>query len=94
MVRFVFANFLLGACCMYFGFHLIWGKMGYAQYEELRSSFELKLEEFTHLRSTRVIVEHKISLLQRNSLDIDALDEYSRKVLGLAKTEELVIPIN
>jgi hypothetical protein len=80
-------------CWLYFGFHLIWGQRGYIKYSALENVFQIKVQEFGEIRAKRVLLENKTSLLHRNSLDIDALDEYARKSLGLAKANEFVIPI-
>jgi cell division protein FtsB len=77
---------------LYFGFHLIWGQKGYIKYSELKNDLQAKTNEFQELRAKRVILENRIALLNAHSLNLDTLDEYSRKILGIAGEDELVIP--
>ncbi len=92
MARTIILNLLILVFSIYFGFHLIWGQKGYFQYVELHEDFYHKLNDFQKARLEKTKWEQKASLLNRKSLDIDTLDEYSRKVLGLAKPSELILP--
>jgi cell division protein FtsB len=71
---------------------MIWGQKGYLQYKALEEKFHSNLKDFQKFRAQRVILENKAALLNRNSLDIDSLDEQVRQVLGLAKANEIVLP--
>ena len=94
MIRIFVFNLFILLCCVYFGFHLVWGQKGYIKYREVYSIFENKVREVSNLEAQRVVLEGKNSLFSRNALDLDALDEYARKALGIAGRVEYVIPVN
>ena len=56
--------------------------------------FENKTTELEKLQGKIAILEHKTNMLHTDNLDIDILDEYTRKTLAIAKQNELVIPQN
>jgi cell division protein FtsB len=91
MIRSIFLNILLILTCAYFGFHLIWGQKGYINYLELKQSFQTKTQEFEKIQAQKVILEDAAKALYKNSIDLDALDEYVRKNLALAKPEEFLV---
>ena len=93
MLRVAIFNLFIALACMYFFFHLLWGPRGYVNYSNIKHALEQKLDQYNNLAFKRSVLESKASLLQKNSLDLDALDEYSRKNLILAKNTELVIPV-
>ena len=92
MLKNLLTNLLILLFSTYFCFHLIWGQKGYLQYIKLEEKFQYNLKNFQILRAERVILENKAGLLNRSSLDLDSLDEYARKVLGMAKATEILVP--
>ena len=93
MIRVFIFNLFIALCCVYFGFHLIWGQRGYIRYKESYSVFENKIAEFSSLEAQRVVLEKKNSLFESSALDLDALDEYVRRVLAIASKNDSVIPV-
>jgi cell division protein FtsB len=93
MIRIFIFNFFIFLCCLYFGFHLIWGQKGYVKYKQVYSAFEGKIEQVSKLESRRVVLEQKNSLFGRSALDLDALDEFSKRALGIAGKGDYVVPV-
>jgi cell division protein FtsB len=93
MIRVFAFNLFILLCCIYFGFHLVWGQKGYIKYREVYSIFENKEREVAKIEAQRVVLEGKNSLFSRNALDLDALDEYARRALGIAGRGDYVIPV-
>ena len=94
MIRVFIFNLFIFLCCIYFGFHLVWGQKGYIKYLEVHDVFENKVRDVERLEAQRVLLESKNSLFSLNALDLDALDEYARKALGIARKGEYVIPVS
>jgi len=92
-MKLIILNILIFCASIYFGAHFLYGPKNYFQFVEFKKSFEEKYRNYSNLSASRVVLESKAGLLNRNILDLDALDEYARKVLGLAKPNELIIPV-
>ncbi|MEG9861118.1 MAG: septum formation initiator family protein [Parvularculales bacterium] len=79
-------------CVMiYFTYHAIYGNHGLiagAHLDERIKALEMELAE---LRPVRQNLEDKCSRLRLASLDLDLLDEQSRRLLEVAYPEEIVI---
>lgn len=83
---------LLGACLTaYFVFHAVHGDRGI--YAWLRINQELKAasSEAALLKTERVALERRITLLSSASLDLDMLDERARVMLNFAHPDDLMI---
>ena len=53
---------------------------------------ETKLRnELTTLQADRATISNKVTRLSTDHLDLDLLDEQARKVLGLGRTDEIII---
>ena len=86
---------LLGACLTaYFVYHAIHGDRGI--YAWLRINQELKVanQEAAQLKTERVALERRITLLSSASLDRDMLDERARVMLNFAHPDDLIIFLN
>ncbi len=92
-MKLIALNILVFCVSIYFGAHLLYGPKNYFQYLEFSKAFKEKYRNCSNLSANRVVLESKASLLNRSVLDLDALDEYGRKVLGFAKPNELIIPV-
>lgn len=92
-MKLVVFNILVFCVSIYFGVHLLYGPKNYFQYLEFSKNFKEKYSHYSNLSANRVILESKASLLNRSVLDLDALDENARKVLGFAKPNELIMPV-
>ncbi|AVP87457.1 hypothetical protein phytr_5100 [Candidatus Phycorickettsia trachydisci] len=92
-MKLIVLNILIFCASIYFGAHLLYGPKNYFQFVEFSKAFKEKYRNYSNLNANRVVLESKASLLNRSVLDLDTLDEYARKVLGLAKPNELIIPV-
>lgn len=84
-----FTFFFLGIFS-YFGYQLFHGERGLMALVQLSSRVRHLEESLDSLRSKRIQLEHHVSLLKSDSLDLDMLDEQTRHVLGVASPEELI----
>ena len=90
-------NIILGSIGIliltYVLYHLINGNRGIIAYTQLKTDLSINREVLQDLISNRVSLEHKVKLLDSRSMDLDLLEEYSRKNLGLSKpNEKIVVP--
>ena len=75
---------------IYFLFHAINGERGVLSFFRLSNKFEKLHAELEAVRADRIQLEHKVNLLRSNSLDLDLLEEQSKKLLGFARKNEIV----
>ncbi|MEM7438429.1 MAG: septum formation initiator family protein [Pseudomonadota bacterium] len=84
--------FLTGLCvASYFVFAAVQGDYGHfrrVQIEADEAALKLQLAE---LQAERAILENKTRRLSDTYLDLDLLDERARKVLGMARGDEIII---
>ena len=86
----VIAPLFLVFVIFYLVFHAVSGERGVvALFKETRKLDQLQLE-LAGAKAQRELLEHKVHLLSDNSLDLDLLDEQSRRVLGLADKSEVI----
>lgn len=81
---------LFAAALFYLAFHALHGDFGlYALLKENRrlETLEHDLKEAT---AERELLENKTKRMKADSLDLDLLDEQSRRVLGLSGDAEIV----
>lgn len=75
----------------YFTFAAVQGDFGTFRRLEVEAQ-EIKLtRELAQLRAERAQLENRTRRLSAEYLDLDLLDEQARKVLGLARGDEIVI---
>lgn len=91
--KIIFVNFVILLVLGYFIFHAVYGQRGILSYFKMSKNLESSIEELENLKSERLSIEHKVNLLKSGSLDLDALDEEARKILGYAKENEVVVPV-
>lgn len=75
----------------YLCFHLLHGEQGlYALLVENhhRKKLETELQE---VKTERLFLEHKVTLMRDGGIDPDLLDEETRRALGLAGKDEIVV---
>ena len=76
---------------LYFGYHTVQGERGIIAY--LRLSAQLERTEMA-LRDSNTAKEglaRRVGLLRPENLDRDMLDEQSRRILGLAHPDDIVV---
>lgn len=87
-------NIFLSLLLLYFVFHSIYGNRGILAYFTLNQQLEKSYNELEILRADRIEAEHTVKLLRPESLDRDMLDQYARKILGLASVKEQVFTVS
>jgi cell division protein FtsB len=83
---------VLGICAIgYFAFHAIRGDRGLLALRQLSQRVEIARLEYATIKSKRMQLEHKVRLLNPNSLDPDMLDERARIMLNYGFEDEVII---
>ena len=49
-------------------------------------------QELNRLTRKTIIIEEKVYRLSNQYLDLDLLDEQARKILGMARADEIILP--
>ena len=93
--KIILINFLISVILLvisfYFTYNAIYGNNG------LRKSIVLELEiielnnKLNSLQKVLFNIEKKTSSLSKKNLDLDLLDEQSRKILGLIRPDEIML---
>ena len=91
----ILINFLISVSflfiSLYFTFNAIYGNNG------LKKNIVLEFEiielnnKFSSLQKVLYDIEKKTSSLSKKNLDLDLLDEQSRKILGLIRHDEIML---
>lgn len=89
MIMWVLWLLMLG----YFTFHLVQGERGILAMWRLQGQLTHSDDQLTELRTERRGLEKHVQLLHPNHVDPDMLDEQSRRNLGYAGRNELMILI-
>lgn len=83
---------LVGICVIvYFAYHVIHGDRGLIAWQVLDRDVADAQAELAAVRSERIAIEHRVGLLRIESLDLDMLDEWSRRILNYGAADEAVI---
>ena len=80
--------FMLGA---YFTFAAVQGEYGVFRHVQIVNEIDLLTAQRDALASELAVMKNRTRRLSDEFLDIDLLDEQTRKVLGLLRTDEIVI---
>jgi len=75
----------------YFAYHVVQGDRGLFALRSLQARVEDARASLGILNAERRRLEHRVSLLNPNSLDPDMADERARYMLHLARPDELVV---
>jgi cell division protein FtsB len=86
----VFAVIVIGLTC-YLTFAALQGEYGLFQLFRVGAQETRLQAELATLQAERARIAHKTAQLSPQSLDLELLDEQARKVLGLARPDELLI---
>jgi len=84
-------SLLVIAAIGYFTFAAIQGDHGSFRQLQARAQAVELVGELEKLRAERAVLENRTQRLSSEYLDLDLLDEQSRKVLGPARADEIVI---
>ena len=84
-------SLLVIASVAYFTYAAIQGDFGIFRKAEVEAQ-EIKLQQtLTQLQRERADIANRTKRLSSDYLDLDLLDEQARKVLGLARGDEIII---
>jgi cell division protein FtsB len=75
----------------YFVYHVIHGDRGLVAWQMLDKDVIDAEAELAAVRSERIALERRVGLLRLESLDLDMLDEWSRRILNYGAADEAVI---
>ncbi len=84
------ASLVFALLFVYFCYHAISGEHGLIALIELQNKVKERKIEADSIHAEKLNLEHRVSLLKPNSLDLDMLDEQARKLLGYAGKNETV----
>lgn len=87
----VFAVVVIALTC-YLTFAALQGEHGLFSLFRVQTEEADLQSELTVLKADRLTIENRATRLSTGSLDLDLLDEQARKVLGLARQDEVLIP--
>ncbi len=83
---------LLGMLLLvYFGYHAVNGERGIRRYYALKKEIAETQKIALKYKQERQSLEKEVKLLSPESLDLDLLEERSRAVLNMGKSNEVVI---
>jgi cell division protein FtsB len=74
----------------YLAYHAVNGERGVLALLKLSRHAAKLEEELDNTRTERLRLEHRVNLMRSESLDLDLLDEQSRKILGYSGEQEVV----
>ena len=81
----------LALAIFYFVYHTISGDKGLMSLIQLQQTVANARAELEEVQSEKVSLEHKVSMLYPQSLDLDLLDERARLLLGHVRQDEIII---
>ena len=81
----------LGGMAVYLGYHLIQGENGAISYLLISKELQDTTEILAFKTEKRKQLEHQVSLLRPDTIDLDMLVERSRIVLNYGRNDELVV---
>jgi cell division protein FtsB len=94
MIRRKFDLIVMAVCLTllgYFAWHAFDGPRGFAHQEALAAKADSLTAQLESLRSERVRLDKRVSLMRPDSIDPDMLDELARANLDFGKPGDLVI---
>lgn len=76
---------------LYLIFHVLQGDRGLLSWPERERALDAAKSELIRLETIHATLENKVSLLRREGLDIDMLEERARVMLNFTRDDEVVI---
>lgn len=83
-------TFIVLLLLAYFSYHVISGDRGLLALRELSKKVDDRKKKLDMANAEKLELEHKVSLLRNNSLDLDMLEEQARRILGYVGKDEKV----
>lgn len=85
-----FAIFVIAMIC-YFTYAAIQGNFGLFRLIQVEAQEQILHQDLAKLKAEHAVIANKAKRLSTDYLDLDLLDEQARKVLGLARGDEIII---
>ncbi len=83
---------ILGLClCVYFSYHIVSGKYGYARLNNLEPIAQTKEKQLEALKAKSDSLNIKVSMLRPETLSVDLLEEQARMIIGYTHKDEMII---
>ena len=83
---------VLGVCSViYFGFHVVNGDRGLLTYLQLKQHIIETSPVLEDIRFQREKLDHQVSLLRPDNLDLDMLEERARVMLSYGYVDDVVV---
>ena len=87
-------NIILFSCIIYFSYHIINGNRGLIALISIKEENEIKKKIVQELTEEIEKLNHKVSIIKNDNIDLDMLDEQIRKVLGYYYHGEVIYKYN
>jgi len=75
----------------YFGFAAIQGDFGHFKRVQIAAEEKLLVTQLTSLRQQHAVIKNKTRRMSDEFLDIDLLDQQARRLLGMARPDEIIV---
>lgn len=79
---------------VYFSYSALYGQYGLFNKFRYKAEETVFLKQLTNLESINVALEMNVRRLSDDYLDLDLLDQQARKLLGLVRSNEIIIQFN
>ena len=79
---------------LYFSYSALNGQYGLFNKFRYQAEEAVLLKKLDQIRIVNSQLENKVHRLSKDYLDLDLLDQQARKILGLAKSNEIIIAFN
>ena len=79
---------------LYFSYSALNGQYGLFNKFRYQAEEAVLLKKLNQIRIVNSQLENKVHRLSKDYLDLDLLDQQARKILGLAKSNEIIIAFN
>ena len=92
-IKSIFTLLSSGLLTCYFLYSALNGQYGMFNQFKYRAQEIVLSNSLTNIKRTTYSLEKKVARLSEDNMDLDLLDQQARKLLGLAKPNELIIQI-
>ncbi|MBN9543265.1 MAG: septum formation initiator family protein [Alphaproteobacteria bacterium] len=72
-------------------YHTITGQRGIMSLVSISDNLDELKQELEQVRFERIMLEHKVKLMNSDSLDLDLVEQQAKQILGVADPREHVI---
>ena len=80
--------------CLYFTYAATKGPYGIYEKGRIEAQIVFLEKDLSALEEARASAENRVKRLSDEYLDLDLLDEQARRVLGMIRADEIIVPID